>query len=98
MKLHEQIKNLPETMPMHWDSKVASDAYKVGHMHALRAAAELALKSDACIELLSTALLGLLSGCEYRSIGGDTPAWHAKSIPRVADLDRAREALATMAR
>lgn len=65
-------------------------AYKDGHRDARHAAAELALQADACIE----ALRALLQGNEYRPIGGDSPAWHMKSMPRDADLDRAREALA----
>ena len=98
MNLHGQIMNL-NCVPTNMDAEPAQRlAYKVGHRDARHAAAELALTADAGIELLSTALRGLLSGCDYRSIGGDAPAWHMKSIPREADLDRARKALATVAR
>ena len=89
MKLHEQIKHLPETMPRHWDSKVASDAYKVGHMHALRAAAEMALKSDACIDALRL----IIRWVEAAALERDSLNW---DVINNDEGQSAREALAAM--
>jgi hypothetical protein len=67
-----------------------AEAYMLGCRDTRHAAAELALKADACIE----ALRAMMVGNEYRSIGGDSPTWHIKSMPSNEDLSRAREALA----
>ena len=89
MKLHGQIISVPETMPLHWDSKVAADAYKVGHMHALRAAAELALKSDACIDALRL----IMRWVEAAALERDSLNW---DVINNDEGRRAREALAAM--
>lgn len=89
MDLHGQIMNLRMPTTIGLVETNPAIAYKLGHRDARHAAAELAAKADACIE----ALRALLRGNEYRSISGDSPAWHMKSMPRDADLDRAREAL-----
>ena len=89
MDLHGRIMNLPAT----GEPAGGSMAYKLGHRDARHAAAELALKADACIEALR---MLVASGNGFKSFDGDTPAWHVKSIPRDADLNRAREALAAL--
>ena len=101
MNLHGKIRNIkcdPGNVAAGFDAGTLTrdqvTHYKLGHKDARHAAAEQALKADACIEALRT----LLAGNEYRSIAGDAPAWHMKSIPREADLDRAREALAALDR
>lgn len=92
--LHGQIMNLPCKLP-----EAASGwpnygiAYKTGHRDARHAAAEQALKSDACIEALRALLK---NGNEFKSFSGEAPTWHVKSIPRDADLNRARESLAAL--
>jgi len=42
---------------------------------------------------LLEALKKLLAGCEYRSIGGDEPRWHVKSMPTDSQLEWARLAI-----
>jgi len=95
MDLHGQIMNLPQTpgLPMVNATEAQLAAYKIGHRDARHAAAELALKADACVEALRTLVA---AGNEFKSFSGEPPAWHVKSIPRDADLTRAREALAAM--
>jgi hypothetical protein len=56
---------------------------------ACNAAPELLAERDA----LRAALEGLMTGNVYKSFAGEPPAWHQKSIPRDADLTRARAAL-----
>ena len=64
-----------------------------------KASFELAIDNDVVISLLDRineledGLNALLAGCEYRSIGGDTPAWHTKQMPSTAALDTARTLL-----
>ena len=45
------------------------------------------------IKELEDGLNAFLVGCEYRSIGGDKPAWHTKQMPSTAALDMARTLL-----
>lgn len=95
MDLHGQIINLRvdamPTLPLCGGSAATREAlaYKVGHRDARHAAAELALKADACIE----SLRALMAGNDFRTLQG-IQAWHCKQIPAEADLNRAREALA----
>lgn len=70
-------------------------AYKKGHRDARHDAAELAMKADACVEALRKLVE---AGNEFKSFDGEAPAWHVKSIPLDADLNRAREALAALGR
>jgi hypothetical protein len=43
---------------------------------------------------LVEALKACMNGCEFRSIGGDSPAWHQKQMPSNEALNKARAALA----
>lgn len=93
MDLHGQIVNLNcklENMDSEPNQRLA---YKIGHRDARHAAAELALKADACIEALRL----LMRGNTYKTIQG-VAAWHEKAMPNDRDLDRAREALAALDR
>ena len=94
MNLHGQIINIQadhkKTVEEYSDRR---HAYIFGHRDARHAAAELAMKADACIEALR---MLVASGNEFKSFDGDMPAWHVKSIPRDADLNRARGALAAL--
>jgi len=59
MDLHGQIMNLA-CVPANMDAEPNQRlAYKVGHRDARHAAAELALKADACIDALRAALIEL---------------------------------------
>lgn len=48
MDLNKRIMNIP----LFGEPAGGSMAYKLGHLHARRASAELVLKADACIEAL----------------------------------------------
>ena len=96
MNLQGQIMNIQadhkKTVEEYSDRR---QAYIFGHRDARHAAAELALKADAAIDALRVLLT---NGNEFKSYDGENPAWHRKSIPRDADLNRAREALAALDR
>lgn len=92
MDMHGQMMNLPMTLDAR-DAGPYANGYKQGHKDARHAAAEAALKADACIE----ALRFLMRGNTYRTIHG-VAAWHEKAMPNDSDLDRAREALAALDR
>ena len=100
MNLHGKIMNIkcdPGNVAAGFDAGTLTrdqvTHYKLGHKDARHAAAEQALKADACIE----ALRSLMRGNTYRTIQGLT-TWHEKTVPLNADLDRAREALAALDR
>lgn len=91
INLHGQIMNLPHP-PMARVEQNPSIAYKMGHRDARHAAAELALKADACIE----ALRELEAMAErYRAPGASVPDAQKRARNALAAFDEAAGARTT---
>jgi len=63
MNLHGQMMNLPMTLEAR-DAGPYANGYKQGHKDARHAAAEAALKADACVEALRGLLMHIGKGRE----------------------------------
>jgi hypothetical protein len=82
MNMHGQMMNLPMTLDAR-DAGPYANGYKQGHKDARHAAAEAALKADACIEALRAIVE------QQRSMGFD-------GSPSDELMDEARRALAAV--
>jgi hypothetical protein len=89
MDLHGQIMNLPARLPSDCAKMATATAYKTGHRDARHAAAELALKADACVEALRDILMHVGEG------RGDAVEWVCEPI-HSDEIRAAREALAEL--
>ena len=88
--LPSAVRAKKDAMEARWDAKWYAE--RAVRYKAEAAAAEQKRRADLYPELLA-ALMAMTDGCEYRSIGGDEPAWHTKTMPSSASLDLARIAI-----
>ena len=95
MSLFQDIINMPMKPPAEIDpgsESLAWVGYRIGHVDARHAAAELALKADATIAELLGALKAMMEGSVYKDIQGDTD-WHSIAMPKRSALEKARLAI-----